>query len=144
MKKYLVTVSAFALMAAGAAYAADPAENAAAPSAAGSAQKLSQAECDSLWMQANPSGAATIGETQAKPYVTDFKAANPDGDGTLDKAEFSKACSSGLVSGSASSGASSGESGSSSGAAEPGASSGSESGGSSGAEPAAPSGGTSQ
>jgi hypothetical protein len=111
MKKHLITVSAFALMAAGAAYAAEP------------SQKLSQAECDSLWMQANPSNTATISEAQAKPYVSDFKAANPDGDGTLDKAEFAKACSSGLVIGSASSGASSGESGSSSGA---------ESGGSSG------------
>ena len=42
--------------------------------------KLTQAECDTLWNQANPSGAATITQAQAQPYVTDFKAANPDGD----------------------------------------------------------------
>ena len=58
---------------------------------------MSQSECDALWKQANPSDAATITETQAQPYVSDFKAANPDGDGTLDQTEFSKACSSGLV-----------------------------------------------
>ena len=58
---------------------------------------MSQSECDALWKQANPSGAATITEAQAQPYVSDFKAANPDGDGTLDQTEFSKACSGGLV-----------------------------------------------
>lgn len=66
---------------------------------------MSQSECDALWKQANPSGAATITESQAQPYVSDFKAANPDADGTLDQAEFSKACQQGLVK-SAASGAS--------------------------------------
>jgi hypothetical protein len=58
---------------------------------------MSQSECDALWKQANPSGAATITEAQAQPYVSDFKAANPDGDGTLDQTEFSTACQQGLV-----------------------------------------------
>lgn len=97
MTKYLCAVSAIAIMAASNAFAAG--------------QKLSQAECDALWMQANPSNAATINETQAMGYVTDFKAANPDNDGTIDKAEFTKACNNGLVSGSASSGAGTGSSG---------------------------------
>ncbi len=43
--------------------------------------------------------------------MTDFKAANPDGDTTIEKAEFSKACDNGLVKSGASSGASSGEAG---------------------------------
>ena len=77
-----------------------------------SGKKLSQAECDSLWSQANPSGATTISAAQAQPYVSDFKAANPDNDGSLDAKEFRKACSSGLVAGTGSSGASSGSSGS--------------------------------
>ena len=66
---------------------------------------MSQSECDALWKQANPSGAATMTESQAQPYVSDFKAANPDTDGTLDQTEFSKACQQGLVK-SAASGAS--------------------------------------
>ena len=74
-------------------------------SEASSAAKLSQSECDALWTQANPSGAATLTESQALPYVSDFKAANPDGDETLDQNEFSKACDQGLVK-SAASGAS--------------------------------------
>ena len=77
------------------------------------AVQLSQAECASLWNQASKDG-GPISESQAAAYVTDFKAANPDGDNTLEKGEFSKACASGLVKGSASSGASSGEMGNSS------------------------------
>jgi hypothetical protein len=71
--------------------------------------QLSQAECDSLWNQANPSGAATINQSQAQPYVTDFKSADPDNDGTLDQNEFSSACQKGLVKSASSSGAASGE-----------------------------------
>ena len=58
---------------------------------------MSQSDCDALWKQANPGGAATITEAQAQPYVSDFKAANLDGDGTLDQTEFSTACHQGLV-----------------------------------------------
>ena len=71
--------------------------------------QLSQAECDTLWNQANPSGATSITKAQAQPYVTDFKAADPNGDGSLDQKEFSAACKSGLVKGSGSSGAASGD-----------------------------------
>jgi hypothetical protein len=74
--------------------------------------KLSTAECASLWNQASPDG-SPITQLQAAAYVTDFKAANPDGDKTLEKAEFSKACANGLVKSGASSGASSGEMGTS-------------------------------
>ncbi len=99
MRKHIITAAVFTLISATGSLAAG--------------QKLSQAECDALWMQANPSNASTINESQAKGYVTDFKAANPDNDGTIDKSEFTKACNSGLVSGAASSGASSGSTGSS-------------------------------
>src|ERR1041384_2266720 len=76
---------------------------------ANAATQLSQAECDSLWNKANPSGAAPINQSQAQPYVTDFKSADPDNDGTLDRNEFSSACQKGLVKSAASSGAASGE-----------------------------------
>src|SRR6202790_4684356 len=59
--------------------------------------QLSQAEGDTLWNQANPKGAPTITQAQAQPYVTDFKAANSNGDSSLDQKEFSAACKSGLV-----------------------------------------------
>lgn len=73
--------------------------------------QLSQAECDTVWGQANAGGAATINQSQAQPYVTDF-AADADHDGSLTKAEFLSACKSGLVKSSASTGAATGESGS--------------------------------
>ena len=72
--------------------------------------KLSAAECASLWNQASPDG-GPITEQQASAYVTDFKAANPDGDTTIEKAEFTKACDSGLVKSGASTGAGTGEAG---------------------------------
>jgi hypothetical protein len=94
---------------------------AAIPASAGD-MKMTQAQCDTLWKQANPSNAATITESAAQAYISDVKAANPDGDGTLDKAEFSKACSSGLVKSSAAgSSSSSGSGAGESGAAAPGA-----------------------
>ena len=34
---------------------------------------------------------------QSAPYVTDFKAANPDGDTTIDANEWMTACNNGLV-----------------------------------------------
>ena len=71
--------------------------------------EMTQAECDTLWNQANPSGAATITQAQAQPYVTDFKAANLDGDNSLDQKEFATACKNGLVKGMGSSGAASGD-----------------------------------
>ena len=72
--------------------------------------KLSAAECASLWNQASPDG-GPITQQQASAYVTDFKAANPDGDTTIEKAEFTKACNNGLVKSGASSGAGTGEGG---------------------------------
>ena len=72
--------------------------------------KLSAAECASLWNQASPDG-GPITQQQAAGFVTDFKAANPDGDTTIEKAEFTKACNSGLVKSGASSGAGTGEGG---------------------------------
>lgn len=76
--------------------------------------KLSQSECTNLWQQANPSGGTALTEEQAKPYVTDFKSANPDGDATIDQNEWIAACGKGLVSTSSSSGASTGAAGKSS------------------------------
>jgi hypothetical protein len=62
-----------------------------------SAAPVNQSTCNALWSKVNPGGAATITEAQAQPYVTNFKAADPDNDGTLTKSEFSAACESGYV-----------------------------------------------
>ena len=76
------------------------------------ATKLSQSECTSLWQQANKGGAAGLTQSQSAPYVSDFKAANPDGDTTIDQNEWLAACNKGLVKSSTSTGTSSGSSGS--------------------------------
>lgn len=82
--------------------------------AATAAMKLSQAECDTLWNQANPSNGATISMSQAQPYVSNFKSVDIDNDGSISQVEFRKGCNNGLVKSSSSSGSSSGTSGSSS------------------------------
>jgi uncharacterized membrane protein len=118
--KRLILASAFAIAASCGAYAQTTAPKA-PPAMPAAGQKLSQAECDTLWKQANPSNAATITEAQAQRFVSDVKAANPDNDGTLDRAEFSAACGKGLVrSSSAGAGSSSGSGSGESGAAAPG------------------------
>jgi hypothetical protein len=74
--------------------------------------KLSASECTGLWQKATSNTAKDLTETQAKPYVTDFKAANTNGDMTIDQSEWMAACNKGLISNTASTGASSGTSGS--------------------------------
>ncbi len=81
--------------------------------------KLSAAQCSSLWDKANASGAATNDASQARAYVTNFKAADSDSDGTLTKTEFQAACAKGLVQDSSSSGAAPGTEGSDSDSAMP-------------------------
>jgi hypothetical protein len=76
------------------------------------AVKLSAAQCSTLWEKVNVAGAATIDASQAQGYVSKFKAADPDNDGTLTKTEFQAACARGLVQDSANTGAASGTTGS--------------------------------
>jgi Ca2+-binding EF-hand superfamily protein len=38
-----------------------------------------------------------LAEKDAKPYIVNFKLADPDSDGTVDKKEFEAACAKGLV-----------------------------------------------
>lgn len=71
--------------------------------------KLSRSDCSKLWQQANPSNAKGLTEAQSAPYVTNFKAANPDGDSTIDMNEWQAACNKGLVKSSSSSGSSTGQ-----------------------------------
>ena len=86
--RHLLVASAFALAAA---TGANGAEN----------QQLSQAECESLWLQANPTNAEKISESAAAAYIADVKAANPDGDATIEKDEFDNACAQGMIKSSA-------------------------------------------
>lgn len=73
--------------------------------------RLSESECTKLWQEANPSGAKGLTESQSARYISNFKAANPDGDMTIDASEWNSACQKGLVKSLSSSGASTGESG---------------------------------
>jgi hypothetical protein len=73
--------------------------------------RLSDSECTKLWQEANPGGANGLTEAQSARYISNFNAANPDGDTTIDATEWNTACQNGLVRSTSSSGASSGESG---------------------------------
>ena len=73
---------------------------AAAGVAAGMAQAADVAvpaeKCDAAWHMASPHG-DTIANGAAVPVVLDFTMVDSNKDGAIDKDEFSKACSSGLV-----------------------------------------------
>lgn len=110
MKFSMMTVGALALGTT-MAFAVEPSSQS-SDAAGNSAMKLSASECTNLWSEANPSNAAGLTESQSAPYVSDFKAANPDGDTTIEQDEWMTACNKGLIKASSSSGASSGSSGS--------------------------------
>jgi hypothetical protein len=69
-----------------------------------STMKMSQADCTAAWMKLDASKAGSVSQTQAQGVVTDFKAADSNGDGKLTQAEFTAACDKGLVTASAASG----------------------------------------
>ncbi len=76
-----------------------------------SGQKMSQAECQTMWNTADSSKSGSLTQTQAQTYVTDFKVADTNNDGRLSSTEFLAACQQGHVRGSASSGTGSGTTG---------------------------------
>ena len=110
MKNALAVFAAISVLSTGALAQNTPS----AGSSGSEPMKLSRNECMNLWQQAGGSSSSRLSEAQVKPYVTDFKAANPDGDTTIEQNEFMAACNKGLVKSSSASGASSGTSGSSS------------------------------
>jgi hypothetical protein len=79
--KYSAFLSAMVLFAAGTAQAGDVA--------------VPADKCDSAWSMASPGG-DTISQGAATPLVLDFTV-DSNKDGAIDKDEFNKACSAGLV-----------------------------------------------
>lgn len=75
--------------------------------------RLTEAQCESAWSRANPDNKAKISESEASSYISNMKAVNKDNDGTIERAEFMRACDMGLVKSTATTGESSGTSGSS-------------------------------
>src|SRR6476646_3331841 len=77
-------------------------------SSATGAMKMTQAECAALWNRVDSGKAGNISENQAKPYVTDFKALDTNGDKKLSQSEFQAGCDKRLVHITASTGAGTG------------------------------------
>jgi hypothetical protein len=111
MTNLKLTVGLAALLAMGGyAFAQDaPVATQEAPAAAGA--QLSQADCLAVWSKADAAGKGSLDATQAQAYVTDFTAADENGDGALSQIEFQNGCSKGLVADSAMSGAGAGAEG---------------------------------
>ena len=108
-----VSVSSLAAIAglalAGSAFAQTP-----APGAGGSAQKLSQAECEAVWNKAAGSGSAmSLTQAQAQAYVKNFASIDQNNDGQLSRTEFNQGCDKGMVQSSAAAGAGAGSPGAS-------------------------------
>lgn len=108
-----VTVSSLAAIAglalAGSAFAQTP-----PPSGAGGAtgQKMTQAECESVWNKAAGSASAqSLTQAQAQAHVKNFASVDQNSDGQLSRTEFNQACDKGMVQSSAAAGAGGGASG---------------------------------
>jgi len=111
----LIAASSIALIAGVTAAAAQSSPSGSSSSGAassGASVKLTMAQCDAIWEKADVSKSGSLSAEQAKPYISDFKAADTKGNGKLTKAEFQAACSKGIVHDTSSSGSSSGTSGS--------------------------------
>ena len=63
----------------------------------GAAKKMTSAECSAAWTKLDAAKAGSVSQAQAQGTVTDFKAADTNGDGKLAQAEFTAACNKGLV-----------------------------------------------
>jgi hypothetical protein len=61
------------------------------------AVKMTSAECTAAWNKLDTAKSGSVSEAQAQGTVTDFKAADANGDGKLTQAEFTAACGKGLV-----------------------------------------------
>lgn len=74
--------------------------------------QLSQAECQTIWNRADAAGSGSLSAADADRYVSNFAAADADGDGSLSSTEFMAACDQGLVHDSSATGAGEGVQGS--------------------------------
>lgn len=72
------------------------------------ALKLSKAECEALWKEADSAKSGALSQAEAQPYVSNFGKADADKNGKISHAEFLKGCDLGVVHGSAGTGAGSG------------------------------------
>ena len=59
--------------------------------------KMSSADCTTAWTKLDTAKSGSVTQAQAQGTVTDFKAADTNNDGKLSQAEFTSACSKGLV-----------------------------------------------
>jgi hypothetical protein len=57
---------------------------------------LNHTRCTKVWNEAVPKG-DTLARADAGPYIVNWHQADPDNDSTIDKKEFFRACSLGLV-----------------------------------------------
>ena len=70
--------------------------------------EMTQAQCQAMWTKMDATKAGNLTEAQTSGSITDFKAADSNGDGKLSSAEFLAACQRGIVRDTATTGAGSG------------------------------------
>lgn len=74
-------------------------------------QQMSDAQCQSVWQQINPTGAGEATQATAGRYLQDFSAADADNNDQLSQSEFMDACQQGMVSATAATGTGAGATG---------------------------------
>ena len=76
-----------------------------------SSMKMSRTDCDATWAKLDSGNTGSVSQTQAQGIISDFKAADANGDGKLSQLEFRQACDRGLVGSPASTGPAGGSAG---------------------------------
>jgi hypothetical protein len=114
MRKTVTSLAAIAGLAlAGSAFAQTPPSGAGGAGGAGATgQKLTQAECESVWNKAAGSASAqSLTQAQAQAHVKNFASIDQNNDGQLSRTEFNQGCDKGMVQSSAAAGGASGAGG---------------------------------
>lgn len=69
----------------------------AADAAKSSAQKMTKAQCETLWKQAGAGASGDLTMDKAKPYAANFKDVDVNGDSKLSSTEWMDGCNKGLI-----------------------------------------------
>lgn len=60
-------------------------------------QQMTQAQCQNVWSQINPTGNGEATQATAGRYLQDFSEADKDGNDQISRSEFMEACEAGEV-----------------------------------------------
>jgi hypothetical protein len=108
VKTLIFSAAVYAALSSGCAFAQTQTGPGVTAPSGSSSMKMSRTDCDAAFMKLDGANTGSVSQAQVKALISDFKAADTDGDGKLSQMEFRQACDKGLVNSSATTGAGTG------------------------------------